>query len=166
MGADALAYALGISVKEAQEFIDEYYRNFPDLASNIEKAKQFLIKNGYLTNYFGFTRTWKYHTEEDHGSLREGVNHLVQSPAWNIVQLAMIQIDEEFTKQKMESELILQRYDAIIAEAVDDEVDEVARIMKDKMINVIKPYEGLNRVLLNTDIEIGKNLADLEKYKI
>ena len=35
--------------------------------------------------------------------------------------------------------------------------------MKEIMTNVNKPYKNINRVLLATDIEVGKNLAEMRK---
>uniref|UniRef100_A0A6M3KIJ1 DNA-directed DNA polymerase n=1 Tax=viral metagenome TaxID=1070528 RepID=A0A6M3KIJ1_9ZZZZ len=162
-GATSLAYQLGIKEEEAQRFIDEFFINFPDLYSNIEKVKKLVIEQGYLDNYFGFRRTWKYHREEDKATLREAVNEQIQSLAWNLIQLCLIQIDKELRKRKLKSELILQVYDSIIVEAPDEEIDEVAHIMKEIMTNVNKPYENINRVLLATDIEVGKNLAEMRK---
>lgn len=164
--ADSLAYSLNISKREAQRFIDDYYENFPDLYYNIEKTKKKIIKQGHLYNYFNFLRTWKNHTEEDHGTLREGVNFLIQSLAFNLIQIAMIKIDEEFERRNMKSALVLQVYDSIVSESPYNEVDEAAFIMKNIMENVNKPYKGINQVLLSTDIEVGNNLAEMEKYKL
>ena len=54
---------------------------------------------------------------------------------------------------------------SIVIETKEEEVPIVAEIMKTHMEGVTKPYENLNRVLLKTDIEMGLNLGDLEKYK-
>jgi len=162
-GAASLAYELGISEREAQKFIDEYYESFPDLKLNIEKTKELIIKHGYLDNYFGFRRSWKYHTAEDKATLREGVNVLVQSLAWNLIQLCMIQIDRKLKERKLKGELLLQEYDSIVVEAPDEEIEDTAHIMKDIMTNVNKPFDSINRVLLATDIEVGKNLSDVER---
>ena len=159
--AVGLAYMLGTSEEEAQQFIDDYYSRFTDLRDNIEKLKQNVIKDGHLYNLFGVKRTWKYHTAEDKASLREAVNFLVQSLAWNLIQLAMIEIDKRL--EELEAELVMQVYDSIIVECPDEEIGEVVLIMKDVMENINKSYDGINEVLLSTDIEVGKNLADLEK---
>ena len=162
-GSSTLGYQLGIKESEAQSFINEYYENFPDLKINIDRTKELIIKQGYLDNYFGFRRTWRYHTAEDKATLREGINFLVQSLAWNLIQLCMIQIDNKLKERKLKGRLILQVYDSIIVEAPDKEIYEVADIMKNVMTNVNKPYENINRVVLATDIEVGKNLAEMRK---
>jgi len=163
--AESLGYSLGISTKQAQKFIDDYFKNFPSLYDNIEKTKKRIIEYGFLYNYFRFKREWKNHKAEDHGTLREGVNFLIQSLAFNLIQIAMIKIDNILTERKMRSALVLQVYDSIIVEAIEEEVDEVVFIMKDIMENVNKPYDGINDVLLSVDIATGYNLADLKKYE-
>jgi DNA polymerase-1 len=165
-GPQKLAYTLGITVKKAQDFIDQYYEGFPSLKENIEKMKELVIKQGYLDNYFGFRRRWQFHSEEDHSTLREAVNFPVQSLAWNLIQLAMIQVDRELKKRKLKSRLVLQVYDSLVVEALNEEISEVAFIVKNAMENVNKPYDNINRVLLKSDIEVGLNLAELEKYEV
>lgn len=163
-GAESLGYDLSIPTDEAQQFIDEYYENFPNLADNIEKTKELIIKQGYLDNYFGFRRRWKDHSPDDHHSLREGVNHMVQSLAWNIMEMAMIEVDNRLEENGLEAGVILQVYDALVVEAPDNEVAEVAHIMRDVMENIHKPYDSINRVKLKADTEVGRNLADMKEY--
>ena len=164
-GPQKLAYTLGITVKKAEKFIEQHYEGFPSLKENIEKTKELVIKQGYLDNYFGFRRRWQFHSEEDHSTLREAVNFLVQSLAWNLIQLAMIRVDRELKERGLKSRLVLQVYDSLVVEALNEEVPEVAFIIKNAMENVNKPYDNINRVLLKSDIEIGLNLAELEKYE-
>jgi len=164
--AEGLAYSLGISVEEAGRFIDEYYNNFPDLKTNIENTKERLIKDGYLQNYFGFIRRWVHHKKDDHNVLREGVNFLVQSLAWNILQLSLIEIDRILVESAMDSYCVLQVYDSIVLECAEDEIYDAGRIVFHVMNNIMIPYEGINRVTLKADIEVGHNLADLKDFNL
>jgi len=164
-GPYSLAYDLGISVKKAKEFIDSYYENFPDLKKNIQLTIKKVINDGYLKNYFGFCRRWKDHGVKDYNTHREAVNFLVQSLAWNILQLALIQINKELESKKVKSRLVMQVYDSIVIESPDEEIDEMIPIMKQIMEDVNKPFDRLNKVKLKVDIEVGNNLADLKKIE-
>jgi len=166
IGAKGLAYDLKVTEQEAQQFIDDFYAGFPDLQYYIEETKAEVIKNGYLINYFGFKRRWIKHSAEDHSTLREAVNFLVQSPAWNLIELAMIQINNKFIKRKFKTELLMQVYDAVIAETIKEEREEAADIIKNIMCSVNKPFKNLNRVILSTDIHEGINLKDMHKYEV
>lgn len=165
-GAKKLAYTLGITVEKAQEFIDQYYKGFPDLRKNIDKIIEFVIEHGYIRNYFGFVRTWKYHSAEDHSTQREAVNMPIQSLAWNMLQLAMIQIDKTLKERKLIARLVLQVYDSVVVETPDEEIPEVTSIVKEIMESVIIPWKNINRVKLKSDVEVGENLSELEKYNI
>jgi DNA polymerase I len=160
-GPAALARSLGLTVSEAEDFIREFFKGFPSLEKNIELTKREVIKNGYLTNLFGFRRSWKYHSEEDHSTLREAVNFKVQSVAWNLLELGLIKIDSKL--KEMKSELVIQVYDSIGVEAVEEERKKVARIMKKAMETVNRSIPKLDQIRVTADVEMGYNLAELEK---
>ena len=163
----ALAYRLGISEGRAKKFIDDYFKGFPSLAINIEKLKGEVIRTGSISNYFKFTRRWVDHSAEDQGTIREAVNFPIQSLAFNLVQIAMIQIDNKFGRLQdslLKDGLCLQVYDSIIAEVRDEYVDSIILMMKDIMENVNKPFPNLNRVKLLVDFQVGKDLKNLKKY--
>jgi len=161
-GAIGLAYNLGISETKAQKFIDDYYSPFPKLYEYIEGIKQFVIENGWVETYFHFRRRWRDHTAEDHGTLREGVNHGIQGGAWNLLQLIMIEVDKRL--EGMESALVTQVYDSIVVEALESEVSAVVGVVKSSIEEVNLPYPKLNRVRVVGDIEVGPNLTDLTKF--
>jgi DNA polymerase-1 len=168
MTAMALAYRLGIPEDKAQRFIDDYFQGFPSLYKNIEKLKAFVVEYGFVRNYFGFTRRWEQHSEEDHDVLREAVNFPIQSVAWNLVQMSLIKIDEALGRLKesiSKDGLVLQVYDAICAEVRDEYVDSVAELMYTIMTTINKPFPGLNRVNLLADFQTGKSLKILQKYE-
>ena len=170
-GAASLAYELGISKEKAQGYIDSYYTEFPSLYKNIKATKAKVIKQWYLDNYFNFRRRWKKPTGEKAAQIeeaiqREAVNFLIQSVAWNLIELAMIQIDQILVDKNLYSYLLLQVYDAIAVESPDNEVEQVGDIVRTVMEGVNKPYPNLNRVRLTTDVQAGdnlKNLVDLQK---
>ena len=162
MGEESLAYSMGVSKQKARIFINEYFEMFPSLKRNIEKIKEFVIRYGYVETYFKFRRYFSEHTAEDHGTLREAVNTPIQGTAWNLMQLSLIQIGERL--EGMKSVMILQIYDSVCIETAKDEVEEVAFILKDVMETVNHPYKGINRVKIKIDLDIGYNLADMEKY--
>jgi len=161
--AIGLAYDLGISVRKAEQFIKDFFKGFPNLERNIEKLKQKVIETGEVSTYFGFKRRWKFHSADDHNTLREAVNMPVQGTAWNLVELAIIQINDFLEKNKMISGLALQVYDSVAVEAHISEYKKVCRAVKKIMESVNKPYPELNRVKLTADVEVGKNLAELRK---
>lgn len=164
MGPKKLAYELKIPYEQAIVFIDDYFKGYQQLKKNIDKTKKFVVKNRYVDNPFGFRRWWRDQDIEPHILEREGVNLRVQSTAWNLMELAMIQIDEYLEKEKLDAYQVMQVYDQIVLEVKENLVDKMAPVVKEIMCGVNKPFEGLNRVQLKTDIEISEtSLGDLRK---
>lgn len=163
----ALAYALGVTEEEAIAFIKNYFSGFPDLEKNIEAIKEFVLKNGYCDTYFKFRRWFPdYNSEEQfkvEKVLRQAVNSPIQGTAWNLMQLSLIEIDKRLEELDFDVGIVMQVYDSVIVETPEDKIDIVAPIIKETMENINKPYEGINRVKLKTDVEVGYNLYDLRR---
>jgi DNA polymerase-1 len=169
MGPSKLAYQLQIPQEDAKEHIATYFKRFNKLKENIDLTKQDVLENGYVDNYFNFRRVWPddIRLSDDQGvvqaMIREAVNFKIQSVGFVLLELAMIKIDELLEKYRIDAALVLQVYDSVVVEARDNQVKEVAKIVKDVMQSVNESYENINRVKLKSDTEFGPNLADLEK---
>lgn len=161
---EGLAKDMQVSVDEAKGFIDDYFSGFPQLYDNIEKLKRHVIKTGYVDTYFKFRRRWRFHSEEDHKTLREATNHGIQGTAWNLMQLILIKVDEYL--ESFQSGLIMQVYDSLGVEALEEEIDEIAPNIKYLMETINQPFEGLNRVNIKADMEIGKKLSKMKKMSL
>ena len=164
MGPPALAYQLGVTEKEAQKFIVEYFKGFPKLKEYMDSLREFVIKNGYVKTYFGFKRTFRNHKAEDHNTIREAGNLPIQGTAWNLMELILIEVDKRLEEEGFKSRLVLQVYDSLVIETYKDELEEVASMVKEIMTTINKPFDILNSVKVKTDIEIGYNLAELKTY--
>lgn len=160
---EGLAAALNIPIDEAARIRDDYYAGFPGLKKGIEDTKQFLIDNLYLDTYFGFRRRWTQKDLEDPQTLREGVNHIPQGGAWNLMQLILIEVDKLL--EGMKSALVMQIYDALVIEAHKSEIDGLAPQVLEIIEGINKPYPRLNEVLILADGERGTNLADMKRIE-
>ncbi len=159
-----LAYSLGVSVDKAKEFIGNFYRNFPDLKKNIDKVKDFVNIWGYYKNYFGFTRRWKGVISSD--NLREAVNFPIQSTAYNILQLAMVELDKRLDEMGISPGLVMQVYDSLVVECREKNKEIVGECMKDVMESIHLDFPILNEVKLRIDLEWGYNLGELMRLEI
>jgi len=158
-GPDGLAYNLGISRSKAEKFIEEYFEQFPQLKEKIEETKQHLIKYGYVDSYFGLRRKWDYHSEENHNMLREGVNHPIQSTAWQLCQMAMNDIDDATEERNLKSRLVMQIHDENILEVPESELEIIKTIVPEIMSAVNKPFPVLNEVKLSADLKVVETLG-------
>ncbi len=150
---------LGISVKEAKEFIDHYLETFPGIKNYMESVKEEARKNGYTKTLFNRKRVIDELKNTNYMIRQQGermaLNTPVQGTAADILKLAMIDIFEEFNKKKLKSKMIIQVHDELVFDVKEDELEIVKEIVKEKMENVYK-FD----VPLKVDIEYGKDWYD------
>ncbi len=68
---------------------------------------------------------------------RNAINAPIQGSSADMIKIAMINIFEAFEKQKLKSKMLLQVHDELVFDAHLDELDEVKKIVEDKMKNAI-----------------------------
>ena len=81
------------------------------------------------------------------------MNTPIQGSAADIIKLAMIRAEKDLAGYK--SRLILQVHDELVIETVASELDEVSKIIRNAMENVVEL-----RVPLIVDVHHGKNWAE------
>ena len=79
----------------------------------------------------------------------------VQGTAADMIKIAMINIWEEFIKEKLKSKMLLQVHDELVFEVEKGEEDDVKRIVENKMKRAIKM-----NVPIDVETGIGINWFD------
>ncbi len=150
---------IGISPKQAKEFIEKYYELYPGvreyIESNVEKCK----KTGEVRTMFNRKRV----IDEIHNSNymirqsgeRMAMNTPIQGTAADILKLAMIKIDKEFEKKNIKTRMLLQIHDELVFDIYKGEEEEVIGIVKDIMQNIVKLS-----VPLKVSTDLGKDLYE------
>lgn len=138
----SLSQDIGVLPYEAKEYMDAYLENFSgvrDYMKNIvEKAKN----DGYVSTVYNRRRE----LPELHSSNfntrsfgeRVALNMPIQGTAADIMKLAMVNVYKRLQDEKLESKLILQIHDELICECPEYEAEQVAKILKEEMENVVK----------------------------
>ena len=159
ISAFGLSKQLGITPKEAQDYIDKYNARYPKIHGfmndMIEKAKE----TGRATTLFGRYRELPdIHSKNFmRRSLAErmAMNTPIQGTAADIMKLAMIAVQEKMEKGGYKSRVLLQVHDELVAEVTNDEKAEIAALLKETMESVV-PLS----VPLLADVNEGKNWAE------
>ncbi len=142
MGTQSLAQQAGISMKEAQQFVDAYFAGFPKIKQYIDETKQRAKVEGYVETLLGRRRYFpilQTQTRDARTNImqrtaeREAINHPIQGTAADIIKIAMINIHAELIKRQLKARLILQVHDELILEAPKKEADEVAALVRELM---------------------------------
>lgn len=154
-----LAEDLGVDIKTAKKFLDNYLETFSGIKEYMDKV----IKNAYETGYVKTIMNRKRKIDELYNTNymikvqgeRMALNTPIQGSSADILKKAMIDIYNEFNRLKLKSKMILQVHDELIFNVYNDELEKV----KEVVINCMENAYKLN-VPLEVDIEIGKNWYD------
>lgn len=153
IGAFGLASRLDIKNSEAKEIIDRYFKEYPSVREYMDRTKKFARENGYVESLMGRRRYLMQINNQNASARAEderaAINMPIQGTAADMIKIAMINIDAELKKKKMKSKMLLQVHDELVFEAKIDEMDELKKIITDKMKNAIK-------LKVPIEIEIGE----------
>jgi DNA polymerase I len=139
ISAYSLSVDLGITRKEAQKYIDEYFEKYTGVKAYLDKAIAQAKENGYVKTLFGRRR---YLNEINSGNFnirsfweRVAMNTPIQGTAADIIKLAMINVDQALKKGGYRAKIVLQVHDELLVECPLEEKDEVQALIADKMQN-------------------------------
>ncbi|MBQ0098869.1 MAG: DNA polymerase I [Oscillospiraceae bacterium] len=142
IGAFSLSKDIGVSVKEASNYIKSYLEHFSSIDSYmkniIEKAK----KDGYVETIYGRRRYLPELSASNHNTRAFGErvarNAPIQGTAADIIKIAMIRVDRRLKEEGLSARLILQVHDELIVEAPMYESMRVAMLLQEEMENAAK----------------------------
>lgn len=159
MSSYGLGEDLHIDTKEAKEYIEKYFAKYKKVKEYLDRTVEDAKNNGFVKTYYGRIRPipeFKVgNAMQKAFAKRVAMNSPIQGTAADIMKLAMIGVDSELEKQKLESRIVLQVHDEILIECKKGEETKVKKILKDKMTNSFDfPVE------LEIDIKEGTNWDD------
>ena len=158
-GAYSTAQDLGISMKEAQAFIDKYFSRYPQvrgfIASTLEDARE----TGYVKTIYGRKRYFRSlnnrNDQERRAAERAAFNAPLQGSAADLMKLAMLELDKQLELRKLRAKLILQVHDELVLDVPESEKEDVMRIVVDAM-TLNQPFS----IPLKVDVRAGKTWMD------
>ncbi|MDP4179409.1 MAG: DNA polymerase I, partial [Bacillota bacterium] len=155
IGDFSLAKDLKITKAEAKSYIDTYLERYPGVKKYMTDTVKQAENEGYVLTIFNRRR---YLPEISSSNRivkalgdRLAMNTPIQGSAADIIKLAMIKVFNEIRDRKLKSTLILQVHDELILNVYKDELEEVKRIVKKQMENVVS---------LNVPMEVDINVGD------
>lgn len=159
IGAFSLAKDIGVTRKEADEYINGYLNHYQGVRDYMDKMIETAKANGFAQTVFGRRRYLPELASSSHmlRSFGERVarNMPIQGTAADIIKIAMVKVDKRLCDEKMKSKLILQVHDELIVEAPIAEAQKALDIVVEEMENACKM-----KVKLSSDGHIGKTWYD------
>lgn len=161
MGEFRLSKEIGVSIKEAKGFIDNYFRQYPEIRVFMDKVVDDCKKDGYVSTVLNRKRYIPTINDKNfvvrEQAKRFAMNSPIQGSGADILKLAMIKIDKIMKEKKMKSKMILQVHDELIFDVFKDELDEMMTIIKENMEDAFKM-----KVTLKADGAYAVNWYDLK----
>ncbi len=162
--AFGLSQELGISRKEAADYIDRYFKTYTDVDRFLKKSVEQATEKGYVTTLWNRKRpvpeiSSSNFMQRSFGQ-RIAMNSPIQGTAADIIKIAMVRVDRELIRQKLKSRLVLQIHDELLIETYASEKDRVMQIVKEQMEHAACEAGGGGkglRVPLEIDMHFGNN---------
>jgi len=161
MSEYGLEQATGLSREEAAQFINAYFEKYPGVKSYMESTKEEARKTGYVQTILGRRRAIPEINAQNRqvreAAERMAINMPVQGTSADIIKMAMINLEREIEKRKLESKMLLQVHDELIFEVPDAEVGEMKKIVPELMTSAIELS-----VPLKAAVKSGPNWGEME----
>lgn len=159
IGAFSLSKDIGVSVKEADQYIKEYLKNYSGVDSYMKRVVEEAKEKGYVETIFGRRRYLPELKSSNHNmrSFGERVarNMPIQGAAADIIKIAMIRVNDRIYREKLEARLILQVHDELIVECPENEAEQVKSLLKEEMEKAVSLS-----VPMRADAGVGKTWYD------
>jgi DNA polymerase-1 len=158
MSSFGLAGQLNLSRKEAQTFIDRYFKHYAGVQQFMEDIVIQARKDRYVTTLLNRIRLLPDINSSNRNrrefAERTAINTPIQGTAADIIKLAMIKVDHELLRAKLKTKMLLQIHDELVFEVPEKEVDMCTKLVKECMESVLELD-----VPLVVNISVGKNLS-------
>lgn len=137
-----LSQSLGISRKEAGEFIDRYFASYPGVKQYMNDIVAKAKRDGYVTTLLQrrrylpeiYSRNYNVRSFAE----RTAMNTPIQGSAADIIKKAMIEMAKRITEEKLQTKMLLQVHDELIFEAPEEEIDHLTKMVPEVMERAVE----------------------------
>jgi len=155
ISAFGLAKQLKIGRGDAAKYIENYFVTYPGIQKYMQEYQELARQNGFVETIIGrkcFIPTINSKNPTLRGlAERLAINAPIQGSAADIIKKAMIDFDVVLIEQNLQSKMILQVHDELLIEAPENEVEQVATLLKKTMEKAI---------LLDVPLKVDVKIAD------
>ncbi len=137
-----LAEQLGISRRDAEKFIEEYFSTFPTVKKYMEESIKEAREKGYVETFF-HRRRYLPNINSHNATVRalderNAINAPIQGSAADIIKIAMVRIHKRFEEEHLKSKMIIQVHDELNFSVFPQEKEKVEEIVLEEMQNAFK----------------------------
>ena len=149
-GAFGLASNLNIPRKEAQDLINNYFKEYGAIKNYMDDTIEFARENGFVKTLLGRKR-WLSDINSNNATVRNyaernAINAPIQGSAADMIKMAMINIYNELKNNNFKTKMLLQVHDELVFDVYKPELEMVKPIIE-KLMREALP--------LNVPVEVG-----------
>ena len=149
-GAFGLASNLNIPRKEAQDLINNYFKEYGAIKNYMDDTIEFARENGFVKTLLGRKR-WLSDINSNNATVRNyaernAINAPIQGSAADMIKMAMINIYNELKNNNFKTKMLLQVHDELVFDVYKPELEIVKPIIE-KLMREALP--------LNVPVEVG-----------
>jgi len=160
-----LAKQISVSNQEALDFINAYFKKFPEIKDYMNLTIGVCRKQGYVSNIFG-RRIHLRGINDKNFSIRSfqeraAINAPIQGSAADIIRLAMIKINQLIEDdKKLQTKMLLQIHDELIFECLEKDEEYIKKTIKEAMISISKSEHHIFSIPLEVNVNSGYNWGE------
>jgi DNA polymerase-1 len=134
ISAFGLSERLGLPRKVGQEFIEQYFAEYPGVRRYMDETIEFCKEHGYVQTMLGRRRYLK-EINSRNGAVRSGaernaINSPIQGTAADMIKLAMVAIHKAQVERGWKTRMLLQVHDELVFDLHKDEEEEVRDVVE------------------------------------
>ncbi|CAN5505692.1 DNA polymerase I [soil metagenome] len=159
MQAYGVSRDTGMSRSDAQSFIERYMERFQGVRKYLDSTLEQAVRDGYVSSLYGRRRYLPdiaTRGPRRQGAERAAVNMPLQGTAADIMKIAMLDVDSELAKSKLQGRMLLQVHDELIFETPLSEVESLSELVRRVMTDAAKLS-----VPLGVDTSCGPNWDEM-----
>ena len=161
-----LAKQISVSNQEALDFINSYFKNFPEIKDYMSSTISICRKQGYVSNIFGRRIHLRGINDKNFNirsfQERAAINAPIQGSAADIVRLAMIKINKLIENdKKLQTKMLLQIHDELIFECLEKDAMYIKKTIKEAMISISNSEYHMFSIPLEVHVNSGYNWGEI-----
>ncbi|NLN70652.1 MAG: DNA polymerase I [Chloroflexi bacterium] len=163
MSAYGLTNATDLTLAEAENFIEAYFKEFPGVKNYLDGIRAQATQQGYVETLLGRRRYFPNLKEGAPHNIRqreerEAINAPIQGTAADIIKLAMLQLPKTIEKADLRVRMLLQVHDELIFEVPEDELQRTTKLVQAVMENAYTLT-----IPISTEARVGKSWGTMEE---
>jgi DNA polymerase I len=155
--AHAFAQMYHMDIREAQSYIDSWWREFPTLHLWTKAIARMVVEQGEVVSPHGYKRRFHLITKDNTDDIqREGINFLPQNTAVVFTLSALVELESQGVQ------IVNMVHDSLVADVPRDKASEVGSLIKTVMESQPKKLLGWT-LPFSVDVSVGDNWAEMEE---